>query len=348
MYMLNEKAILRPAFERNNVPVVLASSNLFAPYAGVFIQSLLDHASEENNYDIIIFQHEISKENKRLLKSLADGHANVSIRICDSWQVLASFGFNCEDVVNHWPIEVLCRIMAPHILECPGRMISIDVDTLLRTDIARLLDEDLGEYSVGGARDVGIIEMFSSSHTSYTFNTSIRDYFQDVCGFGPDDIRSYINAGLLLFDRKKYIQELGVEAIWDAARQGKYMYLDQDILNVSMKGRIKILDPAWNVFAGKDWNAEPLETGSKICDEACDRVYEPPYLVHWPGRPKPWVCPDVPYGSEWWQTALRTPFVGHILARMFDALEKRRAYYRERYGKDVDVWDPKPKGIDRT
>lgn len=346
--MLNEKAAILPAFERNNVPVVLASSNMYAPYAGVLIQSLIDHASEKNNYDIIIFQHEISKENKRLLKSLADGHANVSIRICDSWQALASFGFNCEDVVNHWPIEVLCKIMAPHILECPGRMISIDIDTLLRTDIARLLDEDLGECSVGGVRDGGIIRAFSRGRTSYSFNMNIRDYFQDVCGFEADDIRNYINTGLLLFDRDKYIQELGIEAIWDAARQGRYIYLDQDILNVLMKGRIKILDSAWNLSAWSAWNDKPLETGSKICDEACDQSYEDPHLVHWAGKPNPWVCPDMPWGGEWWQTALRTPFVGHIIARMIDELGKRRAYYRERYGKDVDVWDPKPKGIDRT
>lgn len=75
---------------------------------------------------------------------------------------------------------------------------------------------------------------------------------------------------------------------------------------------------------------------------------EHPYMLHWACKPKPWVCPDVPYGNEWWQTALRTPFIGHIIARMSDQQAKRRAYYKKRYGKeDVDIWDPSPKGIDR-
>lgn len=38
---------LQPYFEENNIPVVLASSDLYAPYAGVFIQSLIDHANEK-------------------------------------------------------------------------------------------------------------------------------------------------------------------------------------------------------------------------------------------------------------------------------------------------------------
>lgn len=40
--------------------------------------------------------------------------------------------------------------------------------------------------------------------------------------------------------------------------------------------------------------------------------------------------------------------MGHIIARLSDLQEKRRAYYRERYGKGVDVWDPAPKGINRA
>lgn len=48
-------------------------------FRSVFIQSLLDHASEENNYDVVIFQRDISEENKRPLKSLAAGHTNVSV-----------------------------------------------------------------------------------------------------------------------------------------------------------------------------------------------------------------------------------------------------------------------------
>ena len=340
--MQNYNVTLLPAFEQNNVPVVLAVNNLFAPYAGVFIRSLLDHASEENNYDIVIFQRDISKENQRLLKSLETGLTNVSVRFYDPSPLFVSFEY--EDEKSRYPLEVFYKVIAPHILDCRGRMITVDVDTLLKTDIARLMDEDLDGCSVGGVCDIGMSGMYLRDRT-IRGNMKVRDYIHNICGL--DDFKNYVNTGLLLFDRDKYVQELGMETILDTAQRGGYALPEQDTLNILMKDRIKILDFKWNVFVRLNpYKTADLDAGSKLYGGAYERAYEDPYLIHWTPRPKPWVCPDVPWGSEWWQTALRTPFVGHIIARMSDALEERRAYFRNRYGKEVDVWDPTPKGID--
>lgn len=335
---------LSPAFTQKNVPVVIAANNLYAPYAGVFIQSLLDHAGEDHNYDIIILNRDFSKENKRLLKGLAVEYANVSIRFYDPSPVFASFKFEEQ----HFPLEVYYRIIAPHILNYPGRLITVDADMLLKTDIARLMDENLEGCSIGGVRDVMLNAMYLCDYTSPTKNIKVRDYFQNVCGF--DDLKNYTNGGLLVFDREKYVRELDVEIILNAARQRRYVYEEQDILNVLMAGKIKHLDFAWNLQLPLQQRFSKLiETVSKTDNGAYERAYEAPYILHWAAKPKPWVCPDVPYGNEWWQTALRTPFVGHIIARMLDMQESRRAYYRKRYGKEnVEVWDPTPKGINRA
>ena len=338
---------LAPAFERNNIPVVIAFSNLYAPYAGVFLQSLLDHAGEDNNYDIIIFEREVSKENKRLLKSLASGHTNVSIRFFDPTAFWGQLGFDYEDDAHFWPVEVYYKIIAPHILRYSGRIITVDTDTLLMEDIARLMDEDLGGCSVGGVCDVAINGAYLRNDIAYTIKVNIRDYVGNVLKFSADEFRNYVNSGLLLYDCDKYAQELDMKTFWRTVGQNRYAFRDQDVLNILMKGRIKCLDFSWNVVLPlKRDGVQVLETGSKLYGGAYERACENPYLLHWAGRPKPWVCPDVPYGNEWWQTALRTPFVGHIIARMTDAQEQRRTYYRERYGKEVDIWDPAPKQTD--
>lgn len=351
-----------PAFERNNVPVVVASNDLWAPYTGVFIRSLLDHAGEGNHYDIIILNRDISEENKRLLKSLAAGHTNVSIRFFDPSPLFASFHYVDEE--HRWPLEVFYRIVAPHFLKYPGRIITVDVDTLLKTDIARLMDEDLEGCCVGGVSNApGIYAMCSSNRViSSSKNIRAQDYWRKILGLEDwkdwKSYQDYIQSGLLLFDCDRYVQEVTVKTILDAARRDDYFFPEQDVLNVLMRGKIKHLDLAWSVIPPLKMVQVQTEKGnaaSAIYEElyhesgALKRAHEDPYLVHWAARPKPWVCPDVPYGSEWWQTALRTPFVGHIIARMVDELEKRRQYYRKRYGKeDVDVWDPVPKGIDRS
>lgn len=347
--MSNEN--LSPAFAHNNVPVVIAANNLFAPYAGVFIQSLLDHVSEGNSYDIIILERDISKENKRLLKSLAAGRTNISIRFYDPSPLFVSFAYIDEE--HHFPLEVFYRIVAPHILNYPGRIIAVDVDTLLKTDVARLMDEDLEGCSVGAVWDALMAGMYLLDRIPSVAQVRLRDYHQDIHGL--DNLKNYVSAGLMLFDCEKYIQEVDVKTILNTARTGNYIWPEQDTLNYLMKGRIKLLNLAWNVVLPVNVHkVEDLDAASTYYneirndDKAFQRAHEDPYLLHWGAKPKPWVCPDVPYGNEWWQTALRTPFVGHIIARMLDEQGRRRAYYRERYGKEVDIWEPTPKGIDRT
>lgn len=344
--MPNDDISLSPAFERNNVPVVIASNDLFAPYTGVFIQSLLDYAGDESNYDIIIFERDISEENKRLLKSIVARRTNISIRFYDPSPLFASFDYANEE--HHFPLEVYYRIVAPHILSYPGRIITVDVDTLLKTDIARLMDEDLGGCCVGGVCDVAGVGLWRRNDTIRSINVKVQDYFLNTCGL--ENPEGYINGGLLLFDCEKYVQELDVETILNTAKLHRYIYEEQDILNSLMKGKIKLLNFAWNVLLPvNSRRGEIIDAGMELYNEVYGQSYEEPRMLHWAASPKPWVCPDVPYGSEWWQTALRTPFVGHIIARMTDEQEKRRAYYRKRYGAgNVDVWDPSPKGIDRT
>lgn len=340
--MLNDKdhPSLLPAFERNNVPVVLSFNNLYAPYAGVFIQSLLDYASEDNNYDIIILERDISKECKRLLKSLAIGRTNVSIRFCDPSPLFASF--NIESVNRHIPLVAYYNLISPHILNYHDRIITVDPDTLLKTDIARLMNEDLEGYCVGGVRSPLTMGMYMTDYIFYPAKVKARDYCEKF--YGLENLKNYVNSGLLLFDCDKYVRELDVKTILNTAQQGRYLIADQDTLNVLMKGRIKHLDFAWNVEVPlRQRSEEMIKIGAKEFNGAYEQACKNPYLLHWAGRPKPWVCPDVPYGNEWWQTALRTPFVGHIIARMLDVQEKRREYYQERYGKAVDVWDPSPK-----
>lgn len=356
-FMLNSS--ISPAFARDNVPVVLAINNMYAPYAGVFIQSLLDHASERNNYDIIILERDISEENKHLLKSLAIGHGNVSVRFYDPSPLFASFNYVDEE--HYFPLEIFYRIVAPHILNYPGRIITIDADTLLKTDIARLLDEDLGGCCVGGTSKAPSIYNDCLINRTVLFSAGnrtqrARDYWQNVYGLDYENLQSYkdfLYAGVLLFDCDKYRREVDVETILNTAQQENYLYPEEDVLYALMKGKIKLIDLAWNVVLPR--NRPAGVPSSKMLNEIYNenevlkRVYDQPYLLHWGGKPKPWVCPDIPYGSEWWQTALRTPFVGHIFSRMIFELEKRRKYYKIRYGKeDVDVWDPVPKGIDRT
>lgn len=339
-----------PAFEQNNIPVVLAASNCYVPYAGVYIQSMINHASEKYCYDIIIIEHDISLENKRLLSHMVSSHKNFSVRFLDSMCILEEWDLisACD---KRWIPELFIRLFLPHFLGHYDRIISTGVDMLLKRDIAELFEMDLNGMYIGAVRDIiwqghyALNLLFKCCENKMP----VREYWEkELHTREPFD---YVNSDLLVYDCKKFRQKWSIESIVAAVLRKKFMLLDQDAINTMMMDEIHFIDLAWNYMV-------PLNLNQNRCMVAapekirCAYEYagQAPALIHWSGKPKPWVCPDVPYGNEWWATAVRTPFMGHILSRMFDELQTRREYYRERYNQEVQVWNPSPnvdRGLDK-
>lgn len=339
-------ADLRPRREINNVPVVIASSNFFAPYAGVYLQSLIDHASPENSYDIIIMEREISRENRRLLLSLSDGRENISIRFCDPRGSLPDLP---EDL--RYPSELYYRVLSPHLLCHFERLVTTGVDMLLQADIANLFKSDLRGASLGAVRAWTINAMYHldiprGGYPVRAFEMGTQDYFHKVLRL--KDASGYINADAIVYDAGKFRKEHSIEKLLSLIQRDDLIWVDQDVINIAAQGRIALLPLTWNFEIISAHQADHMLSVLSV-EEKADLVQasKAPSLLHWAGKPKPWVCPDVPFGSEWWTAARRTPFMGHILARMIDELQKRGKYYQERYGQDVPVWEPIPQ-VDRS
>ena len=56
-----------PFSNNNNIPIVVRISDYYAPYFGVLLQSIIDNADSKNNYDIIVLEHTVTKENKDII-----------------------------------------------------------------------------------------------------------------------------------------------------------------------------------------------------------------------------------------------------------------------------------------
>lgn len=335
---------LYPAFSVNNVPVVIFAGNHYAPYAGVFIKSLIDYSSPNNNYDIIICERDMSEANKLLVMGLEAGHINVSIRFFNPYYAFNTVGINDIEKFKAavpYPIEVYCKILLPYILQQYKKLAVIDTDTILKRDIADLFAFDLKGDCLGGVRDITWDGYYRSNRILPSpFNMPAKNFCHNIIGINKPEI---INGGLYLMDTLGYRANLPLEKVSQLLHNKASLCADDTLLSSALEGRIKFLPMAWNTYMPVNRHGEAaVKAASEDIQIAHQKAFVNPYLLHWVGRPKPWVCPDVPYGSEWWQVALDTPFIGHILSRMVDALEERRRYYKNRYGKDVSVWDPFP------
>lgn len=341
---------IEPAFRLNNVPIIAEFDNFYAPYAGVCIQSIIESANESNNYDIIIISHDISDSNQFLLKSLGKELRNISIRILDIHQLRESLSTNFSKELLSPKNDLWVRNLSPYLFECYERVIVVDLDMLVQHDLAELMAISMGDFCLAGVRDLiwcgQIVENFPLQKHGESFNITMHEYLKT---FVPiEKPMDYYNAGLTVWDCINCRKQVDEFSVIKSLLNERLFLGHQDAINLVFDGRIKFIETKWNYQVQVN---ERYARRMSYAPEEYKNEYilgkKNPYVIHWLGNPKPYVCPDVELGYLWWETAKRTPFIPHIFARMFDELTKRQDYYEKRYGTKVNTWDPAPKNINR-
>ena len=61
---------IQPYFKTHNIPILLVSSNTYIQFLSTVIISIINSASPYSNYDIIIFEYEITEKNKKKIEKL--------------------------------------------------------------------------------------------------------------------------------------------------------------------------------------------------------------------------------------------------------------------------------------
>jgi lipopolysaccharide biosynthesis glycosyltransferase len=171
------------------------------------------------------------------------------------------------NVCNRFTRYVLYRLLLPEVI--PGdRLLYLDADVIVNGDITDFYNVDMDGALVAGVADTGI---GCGSVAAW------RQRLQSI-GLSPD--ASYINAGVTLFDLAG-IREAGVTETWiRMANEVPLACHDQDILNLTSQGRIKLVDNKYNVSISTGLDVEDIR------------------IAHFAGG-KPWNTPNVPNYHIW-------------------------------------------------
>lgn len=51
--------------------IVLSANDQFSPYLGVMVKSIIENASSDRNYDLIVLFNDISEKNRKLILGMA-------------------------------------------------------------------------------------------------------------------------------------------------------------------------------------------------------------------------------------------------------------------------------------
>lgn len=300
---------LLPAFESNNVTLILSSSNKFSMYLAVCLQSIIENCTDNYNYDIIIFEREISETNKKRIIALVENYSNVSIRFFYVADAMKQYKFFLNS--SRISQETYYGLLIPFLLPNFNKGIIMDCDMIVKHDIAELYSIDLEEYVIGGVNDIVLQGWLSDRKNNDTYN-----YYTEY--LKVKNPMKFINGGLLLIDFDKYRTSITLNQVSNYINNYKLRVVDQDIINILFDGKCKHINYKWNhLICIKGAISEAISKAPAASRQRYFNSRKDPYIIHYAGDFKPWNFPEIEFADDFWKYARKTRFYEIILYYMF-------------------------------
>jgi lipopolysaccharide biosynthesis glycosyltransferase len=238
----------------------------------------------------------------RLVTDWAGCWSNLSLRFVDAGQLLREREAKSLHLSRNISAAAYYRLFAPELFEAYRKIIYLDVDLVLLSDVARLYHVELGDKLLAGCHDVSLEELAGTDpgYAEYCVKTL---GIESGCG--------YFNSGVLVLNLEGIRKSIPGAFMRRLAEVKKPRFHDQDILNSVCAGKVLFLPPEWNV---PEWMADPAEEsslfrfGGQSLRDACRKARQGMQILHYTGT-KPWSpsyfgC----LGDYWWKYAAQTPF----------------------------------------
>ena len=190
------------------------------------------------------------------------------------------------------------------------KIIYLDTDVIVTSDIAELYNQDINGYALGACQDAvvkkGIEKLkenkFVTRIPGIKRSQSQYDYFNKYLKLENDQINRHVNSGVLLYDLKK-AGRLIDQKLPELLKK-KFIFPDQDIINIIFKDDKKILDRKFNVVHHDAF--QYLREMSKY-----------PVIIHYNGL-KPTANMIRPSYYCYWKEISNTPFYYPALEQFID------------------------------
>ncbi len=220
--------------KEGSVVAVLACNDGYVPYLAAMLCSIVHNAKQNRGYELFVLTTDISERNQQKLKSLVEADRRFSF-CCINVQ---SFAEKQELFVHtHISVETYYRFFISSLFPDVEKVLYLDSDMVVNSDIADLYDTDIRDCCLAAAKDIDLAGSIKS-------NSKLALYVRNEVGCtGADE---YFQAGVLLFNIKAMNAMGGADELLRVSQQQKWNYMDQDILNHVYRKKIRYLDQVWN------------------------------------------------------------------------------------------------------
>lgn len=279
------------------IPIFFASDDNYIPFLSVAISSLLEHASKDYNYDIIVLSSSLKEENKKKIKEYEkDG-------ICIKFENVKNKIENIIDDLSlrlrdYYSISIYYRLFIPSLYPEYKKAIYLDADIVVIDDISKMYNENLNGYLVASVNDDVIM-----SHEVF------KEYSKQMIGIEPE---KYFNSGVLLMNLEEFRKDRIEEKFLHLLSKFNFDVIcpDQDYLNFLCKDKVKYLDKGWDRMPLEDKNFDDNNL----------------HLIHYNNFHKPWNYDNILYEDIYWECAKKSNCYDEIagMKGKYTAEDKKR------------------------
>ena len=270
------------------VYIAMATDERYVPYCGVAIESIICNANQDRQYRVFVLHDGLSPNRTYDLDSMSV--TNVSIKCLDIHDEAKRLDVK---EFNHVTIASAYRLLVPRLLPDCKKVLWIDVDAVARYDVSKLYDVNITD------KILGVIQGYVASDNGFMIN-----HLNKTLGISSEE---FFNAGVLVINCERFRDEGLEKKCFDLlSKRPDYIFTDQDVLNVTCKGKVKYLDNKWN-----------YEWSFLFCKADNDReIDNDAYIIHYAGTIKPWHRPEAPLAQCFWHYARQTRFYEEIILKM--------------------------------
>lgn len=211
----------------NVVPITFAFDNNLALPAAVCIFSLLKNADDSTVYDIFI----LKRGGQNLDLSRVE---HVMYDFPRHRLTVRSVGdtFDNSFEIRGITTPAYYRLLIPELIPEHDKVIYSDVDVIFRQDLSEVYDMPLDGDILAGVNNLAHID------------ADLKAHYEETLGLDP---RNIICSGFLVMDTAAMRRENLKDKFLELAKN-HYKFQDQDILNISCAGRIKMLEPKYSLL----------------------------------------------------------------------------------------------------
>ena len=295
----------------HEINIAFAADRTYLPHVAAMLASLLTNADKERRLNLFFLHSDIPDLDREMLREVLSMHPDAHL-----YEINAGGAF--EDSyrsASRAPSNTTYnRFLLFDLLPDLHRLLYVDVDMIFCGDVAQIYDTDVGQAPVGAVTDFIMTRTLTGK--TPTIDPDVPDlyrYHRDHLGLSDEQIETYFNAGLLLFNFTVLdVKETGA-ALMKMAREGRYLFRDQDILNAYFKGQVHSLDARFNVFNTviSGFSRVPQTNRALALKGRTD-----PVVIHYAaGDYKPWNGVPVPMAAAYWQALSQTPFFAEVVSQ---------------------------------